>query len=316
MPLSFFQSLSAELALLGPRYGTRRLEHPALHPYPSIASILLETRTRKNGKQRYVTPEGAAILCALTDLHRRTRDRLWGAILVRAFLPMIRKVEKRLIGGPRDERRALLLSSLNEALLRVDPSRDPLRIAMYVRQETRRSVFLELRKELEWKEIGFGADPELCADPATQDPPLLRGVWARGRGLSSRTTHALICTIGDRGGLWQLVRSHYASLPRKEQAQVYRRLQARRHRYMGRLRAQLKGEVETLAEVPVTTDPHSHGVVAVTRDRHGRGDAAVTRDTFERASCDRHVPEPCDVSVRGAERVALEAVESTREVAS
>ncbi len=74
MPLSFFQSLSAELALLGPRYETRRFEHPALHSYPSIDSILVETRTRKSGKQRYVTPEGAAILCALTAVaYRRTR---------------------------------------------------------------------------------------------------------------------------------------------------------------------------------------------------------------------------------------------------
>ena len=70
----FFESLTGELALLGPRYEARHLEHPLLASYPSIASLLVETEPRLEGKKQVVSPEGAAILCVLVDLHQRTRD--------------------------------------------------------------------------------------------------------------------------------------------------------------------------------------------------------------------------------------------------
>jgi hypothetical protein len=234
----FFDSLTGELLLLEPRYQIRRFEHPVLASHPSIDSLLAETEPRKEGKKQVVSSEGAAILCALLDLHRRTRDRLWGAVLLRAFQPMLLAAGKKLVGGSRDDRASLLLASFHDATLRVDPARDPVRIAMYIRQETRRGVFRELRKELDWEGVGFGEEADLCADAASFElPPCLRD--ASSGGLSGRARCALMSTMCRRGALWNLVRQHYASRSPKEQAKIYRRLRQRRRRHVERQRRQL-----------------------------------------------------------------------------
>jgi len=198
----FFESLTGELLLLGPRYQARRFEHPLLTSYPSIESVLAETEPRKEGKKQVVSPEGAAILCTLVDLHRRTRDRLWGTVLLRAFQPMLLAVGRKLVGGSPEERAALLLASFQEAVLRVDPLRDPLRIAMYVRQETRRGVFRELRKELDWEGVGFGEEADQCSDAVSfEPPPCLRGEGSDGA--PGRAAAALMSTTRCRGALYQ-----------------------------------------------------------------------------------------------------------------
>jgi hypothetical protein len=252
----FFECLNAELQFLEPRYATRRFEHATLAAYPSIDSLLVETVPRKEGKKQVVSPEGSAILCAFLDLYRGTRDRLWGAVLLRAFQPMLLAVGKKLIGGSRDDRASLLLASFHDATLRVDPARDPLRIAMYVRQETRRGVFRELSKELDWEGIGFGEEADLCADAASFElPPCLRG--AGTGGLSRLATHALMSTVCSRGALWELVRQNYASVSPKEQARIYRRLRQRRRRHVERRRRQ---SLEAGNHVTSTTDVPSPAV--------------------------------------------------------
>jgi hypothetical protein len=231
MPLkAFFAALSAELALLAPRYDTQRIEHPVVASYRSVDALFAETEPKKQGKKKVVSPEGSAILVALVELHAKTRDRLWGALLLRAFQPMLRNVARHLRGGSRDDRDALLLMSFHEALLRVDPRKDPARIAMYVRQETRRRVFRALGDELEWQDVGFGTEADLCADPQSPPEPSL---------LSRRWKTSLLDTAQDRGALWSLVRKDHAELPAKEQARMYRRLQKKRHRLVGRLRDRL-----------------------------------------------------------------------------
>jgi hypothetical protein len=142
---------------------------------------------------------------------------------------MMLAVGSKLVGASRDDRASLLLVSFQEAVLRVDPLRDPLRIAMYVRQETRRGVFRELRKELDWEQMGFGEEADECSDAVSfEPPPCLRS--ARSDGLPGRAAGALMGTMHRRGALWNLVRHHYASLSPKEQVRIYRRWQKRRRR--------------------------------------------------------------------------------------
>jgi hypothetical protein len=238
MPLKeFFATLSGELALLAPRYDARRFEHPVLASYESVDALFAETEPKKQGKKKVVSPEGSAILVALVDLHAKTRNRLWGALLLRAFRPMLLNVSRRLRGGSRDDRDALLLVSFHEALIRVDPLRDPTRIAMYVRQETRRRVFRALGDELAWQDVGFGTDADLCADPQSPpEPSLLSRRWKASKAVCKGAPPSLLDTAQDRGALWSLVRKEHGSLPAKEQARIYRRLQKRRHRIVGRLR--------------------------------------------------------------------------------
>jgi hypothetical protein len=257
MPLKeFFAALSGELALVAPRYDARRLEHPVLASYGSIDELFAETEPKKQGKKTVVSPEGSAILVTLVDLHARTRDRLWGALLLRAFRRMLLNVARRLRGGSRDDRDALLLMSFHEALLRVDPLRDPARITMYVRQETRRRVFRALGDELEWQDIGFGTDADLCADPKSPpEPSLLSRRWKASKAVCKGAPHNLLDTAEDRGALSCLVRKNHGSLPAKEQARIYRRLQKRRHRLVGRLRDRLLRERRsTLAAVTPKSD--------------------------------------------------------------
>ena len=253
MPLKeFFAALSGELALVVPRYDVRRLEHPVLASYRSIDALFAETEPKKQGKKTVVSPEGSAILVALVDLHAKTHDRLWGALLLRAFRPMLLNVARRLRGGSRDDRDALLLMSFHEALLRVDPLKDPARIAMYVRQETRRRVFRALGDELEWQDVGFGTGADLCADPKSPpEPSLLSRRWKASKAVCKGAPPSLLDTAQDRGALWSLVRKEHGSLSAKEQARIYRRLQKRRYRIVGRLRDRLLRERRSV-QMPLT----------------------------------------------------------------
>ena len=246
--------MSAELALLAPRYDTHRVEHPVLASYGSVDALFAETEPKKQGKKKVVSPEGSAILVALVELHAKTRDRLWGALLLRAFQPMLENVSRRLRGGSRDDRDAVLLMSFHEALLRIDPLRDPARIAMYVRQETRRRVFRALGDELEWQDVGFGTEADLCADPRTPpEPSLLSRRWKASKAMCKGAPPVLLDTSVDRGALWRLVRKEHGSLSAKEQARIYRRLQKRRHRIVGRLRDRVLRERRS-APMPLTPD--------------------------------------------------------------
>lgn len=227
----FFACVSSELAFVGPRYTARRFDHAALAPYPTIPSLLAETAPIRVDKKWRVTPEGSRILCALIELHQRTpRDRLWVAILLRAFEAMLKATARKLKGGSRDDQTCLLLACFNRALVRVDPEHDPERIAMYVRHRTRRALFRALKKELEWDDISSGIDVEHCADPTWLRHPLLEGTWAGPRSLDDAPNETLASTREHRGALWALVRQRYGSLPEKEQMRAYRRLQRRRHR--------------------------------------------------------------------------------------
>jgi hypothetical protein len=254
----FFAALSGELALLAPRYDVQRLEHPVLASYGSIDALFAATEPKKQGKKKVVSPEGSAILVALVDLHAKTRDRLWGALLLRAFRPMLLNVSRRLRGGSRDDRDALLLMSFHEALLCVDPLRDPLRIAMYVRQETRRRVFRALGGELEWQDVGFGTEADLCADPESPpEPSLLSRRWKASKAVCKGAPPSLLDTALNRGELWSLVRKEHGSLLAKEQARIYRRLQKRRHRLVGRLRERL---IRERRSARATAEPKSDAV--------------------------------------------------------
>jgi len=251
----FFTALGHELRFLKPRYRVQRLEHPVLASYRSIGALLRETEPREEGKKRVVTPEGAAILCALLERYQATKGRLWGAILLRAFRPMLCGVGKRLIGGSSDDRASVLLAVFHDATLHVDPRHDPRRIAMYVRQETRRSVFRELRKELDWQDTWSDHDVDACPDPTTCEPPALRGQLPR-RGRKKEPSTELMATLAERGSLWEFVRGKYSGLPTEEQARVYRKLQQRRRRHAGWLRQAVARDLRDTATGTTTARPN------------------------------------------------------------
>jgi hypothetical protein len=208
-PTSFFQGLARELDLLAPVYARLRAAHPELSPYPTLPSLLARLT---------VGPRDAAkseLLAALVSIRQSAPHRLWVALLLRAFRPMLRNLWKTLFGSDAQERLALLLVSFQGALLGTHPSRDPLRVAMYVRQGTRRRVFVALSKELTWTDVGFGEEADTCADP--------RGTDARGgrRSLEPFLRGSVLKTY---------VRRAHPTLSPEEQARVYQRLRRRLRR--------------------------------------------------------------------------------------
>jgi hypothetical protein len=292
--IEFFSSLTAELARLERRYEVRRFDHPTIAPSSSTASLLEEARAKKVGGTWILSPEGVAIRCALVDLYQKTHDRLWTALVIRAFWAMLSGLAKRLVGGSDDEQESLLLACFHDAIRRVDPHKDPLRLSMYVAQATKRPLFRALKKEIAWDQTGFGTDAELVAHPASLSHPLMSSAWAGPRGMVDAPRETLLETVGQRGALWVLVRQHYSGLSEKEQARVYRRLQQRRRRHVEGLRRRMRAreEAKDLGNLPVTRD--HHGAVtcdhpgAVTCDHPGDGTGAVTCDTLEHGPCDRY----------------------------
>ena len=117
-------------------------------------------------------------MAALITIRQSAPHRLWVAILLRAFRPMLGKLWKELFGSDRQERLALLLLAFQGAILHVDPRRNPVRVAMYVRQATRRRAIVALTKELRWTDVGFGEEADEVADARAPDPPSLERLRA------------------------------------------------------------------------------------------------------------------------------------------
>jgi hypothetical protein len=252
----FRAALNAELVLLTRQYDRRRLEHPALAPYESMAALFDEAKATKVGKTWVHTAEGDAIRCALVERYQRSQDRLWAALRLRVFLPMLSGIAKTLRGSDSEEQQSLLLECFHRAIGKVDPNRDPSRLSLFVYQKTRRPLFRALNKEIAWDEVGFGEEPEETPDPATVEAPVVTTAHAAGHKSDEATRQFLLESVAHRGALWQLVREQYGDLPRAEQVRIYRRLRQRRRRHLDALRKDRAAPTEARRE-PQNCKPQS-----------------------------------------------------------
>jgi hypothetical protein len=250
---TLFEGLESELARLGLVYARRQLEHPAFAAYPTLPG-LIERLTHGAKEEREIR---SSLVCAILEVHRKSPHRLWVALLLRAFRPMLRKTWKKLFGAAPDERLALLITSFQETILRVDPTRDPVRIAMYVRQGTRKRVFAKLARELDWETVGFGPDVDLEPDPRTLEGPPVAGAWLRGHRLpkGAQVDGDLVGTLGHHGALLALVRRKHPTATQQEQARIYSTLRDRRRRMVTKMRGHLKREVAKLNPSIAPRDP-------------------------------------------------------------
>ena len=152
---------------------------------------------------------------------------------------MLRHVFKKLLGAHREERLALLLTSFQEALRRVDPYRDPVRIAMYVRQATRRGVFAALGEQRDWEEIGFGEDADETPDERAEARMLAVECVRDMPDLE------LLQTRTEHGALWEWVEQEVPGT-KKDRLRAYKRLRQRRHRLVMMLRSSTAQSKEAL----------------------------------------------------------------------
>jgi hypothetical protein len=210
-PKSLFHGLAHELQLLEPSYVRVHLAHPVLQPYPTLTALLdrLTKGPRDQAKNE--------LLASLIVIQKRSPHRIWAAILLRAFRPMLRTLWKELFGTDAQERLALLLIGFQGAIDHLDPWRDPVRLGMYVRQATKRRAIAALTKEVRWNDVGFGEEADEVADVGGTDFPLPERLRAAHRLLRS-------------GELAAHVRRAHPRLTPEQQAALHRRLRRRLER--------------------------------------------------------------------------------------
>jgi hypothetical protein len=235
--VTVLRDLRRELARLAPAYRTRRAAHFEFSDYPTL-DTLVEALTRYVPETK---AERLVLIGVLIDLHRESGDRIWTTLLLRVFRPMLNKIREKLVGAPKDELDAALITAFLEALRVIDTSQDPLWIPKQVRWRTRRLVFRALKAETDWEDVGFGEDCETEADPATEGDLLLVGVWLREEHGDTESVE-LLRTLFEHGALWALVMKRYDGCTQKELQRGYFRLHGKRKRLIHRLRHRLRPE--------------------------------------------------------------------------
>jgi hypothetical protein len=145
---------------------------------------------------------------------------------------------------------ALVAWAMLEAMMRVRPWRDPMRIAMYLRQEMRRVLFAQLQREARARrhlaedeedddEASEDAtsydvvDPDTLADPVSLVPIEERiVVWEPTPG--SVSDEDLLRAHAVRGGLRRLTRCLFEHASERHREQVYRQLLRRAQQLIAR----------------------------------------------------------------------------------
>jgi len=139
--------------------------HGALTVHPDVASVL--AALSQDDEHSY--PEREALTQAILAEHRTSHAPLWASILIVAYYPMLCRLRLRLGSDvlAYDELDQLVVTAFLGALDDVPPAQCADRVAMRLRQHTKRRVFETLRKEHEEQRPGTDAFElhELDADP-------------------------------------------------------------------------------------------------------------------------------------------------------
>jgi hypothetical protein len=242
------QKSSAEFVRLSRLYGPFRGDE--LAPYPTLDALL----EALGGSKGADTATRSRVVCAVLARHRAAPGPLGSAIVLHAFCGMLGRLSRKLVGVDRDDAEALVACSLIEALGRIRPARDPERIAMYVRQETRRVVFAALARDARARWYAQDDDDEGCfassddpwaldddtevaaatrrgrrvdldsiADPASLEPIETR-LDLQSPSADRVSDEDLLRAHAVRGGLRRLTRCLFEDASCREREHVYRRL--------------------------------------------------------------------------------------------
>jgi hypothetical protein len=218
-------------------------EDPVLGAYPTLEG-LLTALSRREGADRATQ---LRLLSALLTKHQAAPSPLWSGIVLHAFHDMLGRLSRSLVGVERDEADALVAWALIEALMRVRPARDPDRLPMYLRQETRRVLFADMlrdararqhRPEDEEDEDDARDDapsypvvgPETLADPASL-VPIEERLAFREATAGHVSDEYLLRAQTVRGGLRRLTECLFEHASARHREQRYRHL-LRRTRHL------------------------------------------------------------------------------------
>jgi hypothetical protein len=273
--------LGKELARLAPRYATLCQEHPPLAAHPTLASLVDRLTDPKRNQSTAAQRERSEMLAAIIGAYQPAHDRLWSAILVAAFRPML--ATKRFYGADPEEREAIFLAALTEVVGKLDVRDRPDRVHAIVWRRAKKALVRKLERQTTWSEVGFGARAsgtgarrasELVGDEADATPDatswlpqpwLAAWLLSRASGLGApdlagakdRPDVDLVVRVEEWGSLKAYVEAEHAALSQTDRSRVYRQLQ-RRHRYaVSQLREIVGGASEQAARRVSIPPPES-----------------------------------------------------------
>jgi hypothetical protein len=226
--------LNRELERLAPRYAALSTEHAPLAAYPSLASLVDRLTYPKKNKSRAAQRERSELLAVIIGAYQPTRDRLWAAILVAAFRPML--ATKRFYGADPEEREAIFFAALTEVVGKLDVRRRPDQVHTIVWRGAKQALVRKLRQQTTWSEVGFGDDADATPDATSWLPQPWLAAWLLSRGREDRPDLDLLVRVEECGSLKAYVEAEYAALPPTERSRVYGRLQSRHRRAVAQLR--------------------------------------------------------------------------------
>jgi hypothetical protein len=229
--------LDEELGRLAPRYASVCVEHARLSAYPTLASLVDRLTDRKKNKSRAAQCERSELLAVVIGAYQATHNRLWGAILVAAFHPML--ATKRLYGADPEEREAIFFAALTKVVDKLDVRQRPDEVHAIVWRSAKKALVRKLQRQTAWTDVGFGDDADATPDPTSWLPEPLLAAWLLSRGAEDRPDLDLVVRVQEWGSLRAYVESEYPALPGAERSRVYGQLYRRHRRAVAELRKSL-----------------------------------------------------------------------------
>jgi hypothetical protein len=231
--------LHEELERLAPRYACVYLEHAALSSYPTLTSLVGRLTDREKNKSLAAQGERSELLAAVIAAFQPTHNRLWGAILVAAFRPMV--ATRRFYGADPGELEAIFFAALTEVVDKLDVRESPDQVHAIVWRRAKKALVRKLRGQTAWSGVGFGDDADATPDRTSWLPEPLLAAWLLSRGAEDRPDLDLVIRVHEWGSLAAYVKAEYATLAPTERSRVYKRLWTRHRRAVAELRETLGG---------------------------------------------------------------------------
>ena len=236
--------LKQELEHLAPRYASVHAEHAPLSAYPTLPALVSRLTDPKKNTSEASRRERSELLAAIIAAFQPTHDRLWGALLVAAFRPML--AAKQFFGADPDEQEAIFFAALVEVVDKLDVRERPDEVRTAVWRATKKILVRKLRRHVAWSLVGFGDEADETPDRTSWLPPPLLAAWLLTRGDKDRPDIDLLIRVYEWGSLRAYVEARHPDLPPAERLRVYKRI----HRHYRRTVADVRAMFAAAPEPP------------------------------------------------------------------
>jgi hypothetical protein len=220
--------LQQELDRLAPRYASLCTQHPPLSAFPTLPALVSRLADPEKNRSEASKRERSVLLAAVIAAFQPANDRLWGAILVAAFRPMLAATH--LYGADPEEREGIFFGALVEVIDKLDVRERPDEVHAAVWRAAKRVLVRKLRRQVAWSDVGFGDEADETPDRTSWLPQPLLAAWLLTRGKKDRPDIDLLIRVSEWGSLRTYVDGQHAASPPEERSRIYGRLRKRHRR--------------------------------------------------------------------------------------